>query len=156
MDYKAKINKLSITRILIGVVLVFSFSNKGFTQKLKKDGYKIAINKNAKKKQTNMHGKMYVSFKGTLKVNSKDSLKGTYQFAYIELGNYIAILTFKSDEGKTLPPKLQYEGKTGLYSYNKAKGGEEKVPEEAFLSLEDSVLKGMLLWLKIKNQLPLD
>lgn len=141
---------------LLGISLFFILPINGFSQKLKADGYKITILKDPVKKRMNMHGKIYVTYKGKIKVNSKDSLKGIYTFSYMDLGNDIANIKFKNLENNKVLPKLIFYAKTGIFSFNQRNGEEGTLTKEMYLPLEDAVMQAMLISLKIIQKLPIE
>jgi hypothetical protein len=154
-----KINPIKYQRnllIILGLCSFLLFPHSGLSQKIKVDGYKITIQKNPTTKKMNMHGKTYISYKGKVKVCSKDSLKGMYTFSYIDLGNDIANIKFKGVENNMQLPKLIFDASKGVFSYNKKNGEEGTLQKEVYLPFGDAVLQAILISIKIKQGLPIN
>ena len=88
---------MKIFSTLFTLILLTTFANTGFSQKLKSGGYKISL-KSFETQMLGFHSKKLAKYSGMLKVKSKDSLKGTYQFSFLELGDKISLLGFKRSE----------------------------------------------------------
>jgi len=142
-----------IFRVLVGISFLLVIATSGFGQKLKSDGYKITL-KSVEKKEMRFHSKIYLSYKGSLKVSSKDSLKGTYQFSFLDLGEGVGNLSFKNSDNKTIAPKLIFDKNSDTFTYKDKTGKEEKMQIKAGLAFEEFVLQGILIWIKATNKAP--
>ena len=141
---------MRIFSTLFTLILLTTFANTGFSQKLKSDGYKISF-KSFETQMMGFHSKKRAKYSGTLKVNSKDSQKGRYQFSFLELGDKIILLGFKNSQNTVLSPTLTFDKESNTFTYYRKtdREGKEKIKDD--LSIEEIVLSGMLIWLKIKK-----
>lgn len=142
-------------KTLITLILLTTFASTGYSQKysqkLKSDGYKISF-KSFETQMVGFHSKKRAKYSGTLKVNSKDNQKGIYQFSFLELGDKISLLGFKdSKQNKVLSPTLTFDKESNTFTYYRKtdREGNEKIKDDS--SIEETVLSGMLIWLKIEK-----
>ena len=141
---------MRIFRILLTLTLLTAFANTGFSQKLKSDGFKLSF-KSFEKREMGFCGKKKEIYAGIVKVKSKDSLKGVYRFYFPKIDDKINILTILDNQKKVLKPRLYFdeEIKTFVYYQGTDKEGKEKLSDD--ISVEEIVLSGMLIWLRIKK-----
>lgn len=119
-----------------------------FGQKLKSDGYTISI-KSIEKQKLTMFGKEQEIHYGVIKVKSKDDQAGEYRFYFPKApqGEYFH-LTIRSLDDLVLEPRLYYNKAQNSYTYTL--NDEETIVEVSpDITIEDLILSGTLIWLKL-------
>lgn len=141
--------------VRLNIFFVFLFiiilESSVFAQKLNEDGYKVSI-ESINKQEMGFCGKKNDFYVGIFKAKSK-SLKGKYIFKLSQLSNDKSMLMIQSFQNETFDPVLIYDTESNSFYYTENKEKAKEVSIDKALDMENKIAKGLLFWLKIKNEL---
>lgn len=133
---------------ILALSLLITLSTIGFGQKLKSDGFEISI-KSIEKQETDFFGKKQEIYVGIVKVKSKDSQKGEYRFYFPKMDGKFSHLTIRNSQDQILEPRLYYDEENKSFKYHEGTDKEAKEKVLSDKSIEEIILSGALIWLKI-------
>lgn len=141
--------------VRLNIFFVFLFiiilESSVFAQKLNEDGYKVSI-ESINKQEMGFCGKKNDFYVGIFKAKSK-SLKGKYIFKLSQLSNDKSMLMIQSFQNETFDPVLIYDTESNSFYYTENKEKVNEVSIDKALDMDNKIAKGLLFWLKIKDEL---
>lgn len=144
---------MKVIRSAFILALTAIFTIPAYCQKIQSEGYSVMMKEFAQGESSVVCGPKKASFGGIIKVKSKDNLKGTYYFSMVSLNDKEFILTFKNEKKSLVNPMLVFKKESNSFQYIKDKTVQDEVTVGPEKSMEELVLEGMLLWLKVKKKL---
>ena len=142
-------------KTIFTLILVVAGVSSGFGQKLKSDGFQIILNSLAPGgdeiifKGSENYKSTDEKYFGDISVKSKDDQKGNYNITFTKRQDKLSPLVIKNAEYLDLEPTLYYEASSKSFIYNQGMASEAKALVTSDKSIEDIVLSGMLIWLKV-------
>ncbi len=137
-------------RKFLSVIFLLFFSCSAFCQHINSDGFSITLKKFVQGQSSVVCGKQRPAYGGIFKVTSKNQCKGIYYFTLIYLDDKQAVFTIKNKDNVLVNPMLVLNAPSKSFQYIK----NDIIVEEIFIDdnkpIQEQILSGMLLWLKVK------
>jgi len=136
------------------VPLLFIFSSLTSSgQKLQSGEYTVIVKKFVQGEAAAVCGPKNLAYGATIKVKSKDNLKGTYYITLIYLDKKQSILTVKNDNHNLVNPMLVYNKENYSFQYIADKIIINEVKTDINKTMAEQMLSGMILWLNVKKKM---
>lgn len=139
-----------LNKILV-LLFVLILGSNVFAQKLNENGYKVSI-ESINKQEMGFCGKKNDFYVGIFKAKSKN-LKGKYIFKLSQLSNEKSMLMIQSFQNETFDPVIIYDTESNSFYYSENKEKVNEISIDKDLDMENKIAKGLLFWLKQKNEL---
>ena len=135
---------------ILTLILLITISTFGYGQKLKSEGFEVSI-KSFEKQEIEFFGKKQEIYVGIIKVKSKDSQKEEYRFYFPKMDGKFSHLTIRNIHDQILEPRLYYDEENKSFKYHQGTDKEASGKVMSDESIEEIVLSGALIWLKIEK-----
>ena len=125
----------------------------GTCQKLQLGDYTVIIKKFVQGEASAVCGPKNQAYAASIKVKSKDELKGTYFITLVYLDKKQSILTIKNSKMNLVNPMLVYNKDNFSFQYISNKIVKDEVKLDTNKTIAKQMLSGMILWLNVKKKI---
>jgi hypothetical protein len=137
---------------ILAIVLAISWQPSE-SQTLEANGFKVSIKEYAEGETAVVCGPKKPAYGAIILVKSKDKLKGTYYISMLFMTETQNIFTVKDKDQSLVNPMLVYNKETSTFQYTKNDVLIDEVAIDMKKPMDEQLLDGMILWLKVKRAL---
>ena len=137
------------TKISLTIISILIFSSLTFSQKLKADGWEVAIEK-YEKKEIGMFGDLKMSHVGVISIKRGKTNRKSHRFSFTEKEGKLDQLTISDLSKKSKPPVITYSDTDKSFTYTDSTGKEIKKTAMKSGKTKEIILSGMIVWLNYK------
>jgi hypothetical protein len=138
-------------KFLIPLLLIIS-SLTSSGQKLQSGEYTVIVKKFVQGEAAAVCGPKNLAYGATIKVKSKDELKGIYFITLVYLDKKQSMFTVKNSKMNLVNPMLVYNKENFSLQYISNKIVKDEIKLDTNKTMAEQMLSGMILWLNVKKE----